>query len=269
MNRFEAAARLWTDAYVDEMMTLLGVDACRQLAIYRLPAGFVLSVIVPTFNEAKTIAGAVERLRETGIPMQIILVDDGSSDGTGKAIDQFDDDADVVVVHHAVNQGKGAAVRTGARAATGDIIVIQDADREYDPSDFRFLMQPILSGEADVAFGTRYGHCDRSLSPWWHQAVNNLLTLLASVAIGIRLSDVETCYKMTRREHFEAILDDLQESRFGIEIEMTARWVRAGLEFTERPIRYHHRWYDEGKKIGWKDGVSALRCIVKYGLLRR
>ncbi|MDA8743950.1 glycosyltransferase family 2 protein [Rubripirellula amarantea] len=251
------------------MNALLGADACRQLAIYKLPEGFCLSVIVPVYNECKTIASVVEVLRQTGLPMQIILVDDGSSDGTGDAVDQFDNEPDVVVRHHAVNQGKGAAIQTGVRVATGDVIVIQDADREYDPSDFRFLLQPILSGEADVAYGTRYGHCDRSLSPWWHQAVNNFITLLSSLAIGIRLSDVETCYKMTRRTHFMAILDDLKESRFGIEIELTARWVRAGLEFTERPIRYHHRWYDEGKKIGWRDGVSALRCIAKYGLLKR
>ena len=268
-NTDSGAGHTWSDQYVDQMQSLLGVDVCRQLAIYRLPKDFCLTVIVPVFNESKTVAEVVPRLRNTGMPMQIILVNDGSNDGTAEVIDQFDGDDDVVVLHHEINQGKGAAIRSGVRAATGDVIVIQDADREYDPTDFRFLLQPILAGEADVAYGTRYGHCDRSLSPWWHQAVNNGLTLLASLAIGIRLSDVETCYKMTRRIHFVSILDQLQESRFGIEIELTARWVQAGLEFTERPIRYHHRWYDEGKKIGWRDGVSALRCIVKYGLLRQ
>ena len=261
--------RVWSNAYVEQTEAVLGEHVCRQLSIYKLPDGFCMSVIVPIYNEQKTVASVVERLRATGMPLQIILVDDGSTDATAEAVDRFSDDSDVVVLHHPENRGKGAAIRTALCRATGDIIVIQDADREYDPSDFRFLLQPILAGEADVAYGTRYGHCDRSLSPWWHQAVNGFITLLASLAIGLRLSDVETCYKMSKREHFLSIMEDLQENRFGIEIELTARWARLGLEFTERPIRYHHRWYNEGKKIGWQDGVSALRCIVKYGLLRR
>lgn len=261
--------RLWSEDYVREMHALLGESICRKLGIYALPEGFCLSVIVPIFNESGTVRGVVDRLRATGIPMQIILVDDGSQDGTAEAVDQFDEDQNVLVIHHPKNRGKGAAIKSGIAKATGDIIVIQDADREYDPSDFRYLMQPILAGEADIAYGTRYGHTDRQLSPWWHQTVNNFITLLSSIAIGLRLSDVETCYKMARREHFDAIKDDLVESRFGIEIELTARWVRNKLRFTERPIRYHHRWYDEGKKIGWRDGVRALWCILKYGLLGR
>jgi glycosyltransferase involved in cell wall biosynthesis len=259
----------WSDEFYQKTCARLGSSVCRQLAIYPLPDGFCLTVIVPIFNECKTIAVVVKRLRRTGLPLQIVLVNDGSNDGTADAVDRFASDDDVEVLHHAFNQGKGAAIRTGALVATGSVIVIQDADREYDPSDFRLLLQPILAGEADVAYGTRYGHCDRALSPWWHETVNNTLTLLASVAIGVRLSDVETCYKMARRESFQQILDDLKENRFGIEIELTARWARAGLQFTERPIRYHHRWYDEGKKIGWRDGVSALWCIFKYGVLRR
>lgn len=251
------------------MMALLGDGACRQLAIYSLPSGFCLSVIVPIFNESGTIKSVVDRLRATGLPMQIVLVNDGSNDGSTEALQRFQPSSDLVVVHHDTNRGKGAAVRTGIASATGDVIVIQDADREYNPSDFRYLLQPILTGEADVVYGTRYGHCDRQLSPWWHQAVNQGITWLASLAIGIRFSDVETCYKMARREHFQEILDELRESRFGIEIELTARWARRGLRFTERPIRYQHRWYDEGKKIGWRDGFRALWCIAKYGVFRR
>ncbi len=259
----------WTDDYVDHMHALLGKDVCRRLAIYSLPEGFCLSVIVPIFNEHRTVADVITRLRGTGLPMQIILVNDGSDDGTETAVNQYLGDDDIDVIHHQQNRGKGAAIRTGAAAARGDVIVIQDADREYDPTDFRFLLQPILGQEADVAYGTRYGHCDRQLSPWWHQAVNGFITLLASLAIGIRLSDIETCYKMAPRAHFQSILGELKESRFGIEIELTARWARLGLRFTERPIRYQHRWYEEGKKIGWRDGVRALWCIAKYGLFRR
>lgn len=269
INQDLDAPELWSDAYVDSMIGLLGQSACRKLGIYRLPPGFVLSVIVPVYNEHKTIASVIARLRETGMPMQIIVVDDGSRDGTSGVVDRLEPGEDLVVIHHRDNAGKGAAIRSGIDAATGQCIVIQDADQEYDPSDFRYLLQPILAGESDVAYGTRYGHCDRSLSPYWHQAVNGLLSWLASIAVGIRISDVETCYKMARREHFESIRDQLRENRFGIEIELTARWARQRLRITERPIRYHHRWYDEGKKIGWRDGVSALRCIAVYGLMRR
>lgn len=259
----------WAPEYVRRMHETLGTDACRKLAIFELPAGFLLSVVVPVFNESGTVGSVVDRLRATGLPMQIILIDDGSKDGTFEAMSRLKNDSDVIVIAHEKNRGKGAAIRSGFEKATGDIVVIQDADREYDPSDFRYLLQPLIAGEADVAYGTRYGHYDRQLSPWWHQAVNGFITLLASIAIGIRLSDVETCYKMVPRQHLVKILPDLQESRFGIEIELTARLARQGLRFTERPIRYKHRWYDEGKKIGWLDGVRALWCIVKYGLFRR
>lgn len=261
--------RYWRPDFVDKMRSELGPDACRKLAIFALPEGFCLSVVVPVFNESGTVADVVARLRQTGLPMQIILVDDGSRDGTLEAINALAEGDDITVIAHAKNRGKGAAIRSGFEHATGDIVVIQDADREYDPTDFRYLLQPLIQGEADVAYGTRYGHYDRQLSPWWHQAVNGLISLLASLAIGIRLSDVETCYKMMPREHLRAILPHLQEARFGIEIELTARLARRGLRFTERPIRYQHRWYDEGKKIGWRDGVRALWCIFKYGLLRR
>ncbi|KAA5541415.1 glycosyltransferase family 2 protein [Roseiconus nitratireducens] len=268
-SSLDASRWYWSAEYVARMQRELGMDACRKLAIFALPEGFLLSVVVPVFNESETVADVVQRLQATGLPMQIILVDDGSHDGTYEAMKRLEHAPDVVVLGHETNRGKGAAIRSGFAHATGQIVVIQDADREYDPSDFRYLLQPLIAGEADVAYGTRYGHYDRQLSPWWHQSVNSLITLLASIAIGIRLSDVETCYKMMPREHLQKILPKLQESRFGIEIELTARLARMGLRFTERPIRYQHRWYDEGKKIGWKDGVSALWCIFKYGILRR
>ncbi len=172
-------------------------------------------------------------------------------------------------LRHEQNRGKGAAIRTAIAEATGDVVVIQDADSEYDPMDLRLMLQPLLADVADVVYGTRYGHHDRQCSPWWHQSVNAMLSWLASVAIGPRLSDVETCYKMTHRRHLQTILPELREERFGIEIELTARLARLKLRFTERPIRYQHRWYDDGKKIGWRDGVAAIGCIVRYGFLRR
>ncbi len=261
--------RWFNPEYVEKMQRFLGPNACRRLAIFALPPGFVLSVIVPVYNECATVGDVLERLRRTGLPLQIILVDDGSNDGSSDILDSCSDAGDVLLIRHPQNRGKGAAIRSGIAAATGDVIVIQDADSEYDPDDIRGLLQPLIENSADVVYGTRYGHGDRQVSPWWHQAVNGFITLLASVAIGPRLSDVETCYKMSSRETFQAILPDLKEDRFGIEIELTARWARRGLRFAERPIRYQHRWYDEGKKITWKDGVAALYCIAKYGLFRR
>lgn len=256
-------------SFVQQVSDMIGPDACRRLAIFALPEGFRLTVLVPVFNECGTVADVLDRLRATGLPIQIILIDDGSNDGSSEVLDACSQGEDVLLLRHPHNRGKGAAIRTGIEAATGDIIVIQDADSEYDPDDLRGLLQPLIEGTADVVYGTRYGHCDRQVSPWWHQAVNALITSLASVAIGPRLSDVETCYKMAYAKHFQAVLAELREDRFGIEIELTARFARLGLRFTERPIRYQHRWYDEGKKITWKDGVAALYCIAKYGLFRR
>lgn len=259
----------WTAEHHLKCRELMGDAVCHRLGIFSLPEGFKLSVIVPVYNEAGTLQQAIGRLRKTGLPMQIILVNDGSTDGSDVELDELSGLEDVTVIHHKVNKGKGAAVRTGFEAAEGDFVVVQDADLEYDPNDFRWLLQPLVSGEADVAYGTRYGHCDRQVSPLWHQAVNGLITGLCNLAIGLRLSDVETCYKMVSREVIQELVPHLRENRFGIEIELTALLAKRRLRFTERPIRYHHRWYDEGKKIGWKDGVSALWCIVRYGIFAR
>lgn len=263
------AKRWWDDRYVTAMHRLLGRTVCDTLAIFRLPEGFLLSVIVPVYNESSSVESVVIRLRETGIPMQIVMVDDGSDDGTSELLTRLQDDPDVVLIRHPSNRGKGAAIRTGIASASGDVVVIQDADEEYNPEDLRGLLQPIVAGEADIVFGTRYGHFEGLASPWWHQSANGLITWLTSLVIGMRLHDVETCYKVARREHFQQLVDDLQESRFGIEIELTVRWARRGLRFAERPIRYRPRWYGEGKKIGPRDGLRALWCIVKYGVLRR
>lgn len=260
---------VWSTTHVERCRELLGAAVIRKLGIYALPDGFILTVIVPIFNEVETIDALIERLRGTGIPMQIILVDDGSADGTAGRVETYRDDSGMILITHADNRGKGAAVRSGLAAAIGDIIVIQDADKEYDPQDFRYLMQPILEGQADVVYGSRYGHSDRQVSPLWHEWVNLWLTRLTNLVLGIRLSDVETCYKAASRRAWAAVQDELRENRFGIEIELTARWARKGMRFYERPIRYQHRWYAEGKKIGWQDGVAALWCIIRYGIFRR
>lgn len=265
----ESPKYLWSDAYVQRMRNELGDEACVRMAIYSLPNEFRLSVIVPIFNECNTLATVVDKLRGTGLPLQCILVDDGSTDGTGELVETYRGEPDIIVIRHAANQGKGVAIRSGIAVATGTVIVIQDADAEYDPADFRCLLQPIVLGDADVVLGTRFSPGNRQPSPWWHRAINHLITAFAGAAIGVSMSDIETCYKMAARQHFEAIVGDLRERRFGIEIELMARWARRGLRFTERPIRYNHRHFAAGKKIGWQDGISALRCIVQYGWLRR
>lgn len=260
---------IWSSGHIARCHALLGEAVCDRLAIYSLPSGFVLTVVVPIYNEVKTIDAVIARLRATGIPMQIVLVDDGSTDGTAEQLLRHAKDDAVVVISHPKNKGKGAAIRTGLDAATGDIVVIQDADQEYDPQDFRFLMQPILDGRADVVYGTRYGHVDRQVSPLWHEWVNQSITGFANLCLGVRLNDIETCYKMASRRAWETISPNLRENRFGIEIELTARWVRSGMRLMQRPIRYQHRWFADGKKIGWRDGVAAIGCIVRYALLRR
>ncbi len=263
------AGSIWAPEHVARCEALLGRPVCDRLAIYALPPGFVLTVIVPIYNEVTTVDVVIQRLRATAIPMQIILVDDGSVDGTAERLKAYADQTDMTILSHTKNRGKGAAIRSALDAATGDIIVIQDADQEYDPQDFRHLMQPILQDRADVVYGTRYGHVDRQVSPLWHESVNGLITGLANISLGVRLSDIETCYKMASRRSWEMIATQLRENRFGIEIELTSRWIRSGMRLAQRPIRYQHRWYAEGKKIGWRDGVAAIACIIRYGFFRR
>jgi glycosyltransferase involved in cell wall biosynthesis len=255
---------------VELLHRLLGDDVCRQLGVYRLPAGFLLSVVIPVYNEARTIEHILERVRATELPVEIILVDDGSTDGTREVLQRVAGDDDCRVILHERNQGKGAAVRSGLAAAQGDVVVIQDADLEYDPRDLRLLLQPIVENEADVVFGSRFIHNDRPVSPLWHQGANQLITFCAVVVSGYRFTDVETCYKMFRRELLERMVSTLREKRFGIEIELTFKLVRqSGVRFFERPIRYARRSYAEGKKIGWRDGCAALWCILRYGLFHR
>ncbi len=248
---------------------ILGPAICRQIGLVRIPAGFVLSVVIPVFNEVHTIADVVERVRNCGITCQIILIDDGSSDGTRAVLENWRDASDVVVQFHEQNRGKGAALRTGFSLATGDAVIVQDADLEYDPAEYRRLLAPILSGEADVVYGSRFRGRTGRVVAWWHYAGNRILTTISNALTNLVLTDMETCYKVFRRDVLEQITPKLRENRFGIEPELTARLARIpGIRVYEVPISYRGRSYAEGKKIGLRDALRALWCIFKYGVLR-
>ena len=231
----------------------------------RLPEGFRLSVVMPVYNERATIERILQRLKDTGLPCELLVVDDGSRDGTRELLQQLAGEGGFRLLLQERNQGKGAAVRRGLMEATGDVVVIQDADLEYDPQDLHGLVQAIVAGEADVVYGTRFGHSDRPVSPGWHRQGNALITWMSNVRTGLKLTDVETCYKMFRREIIAPIAPTLRERGFGIELEITAKVARVpGVRIVERPISYARRTYAEGKKIGLRDAFWALWCLIRY-----
>lgn len=226
------------------------------------PAGFKLTIVVPVFNEQQTIAEILRRVRAVPVPKEIIVVDDHSADGSRAVLEQLADWPELRVICKPRNEGKGAALRTGFTAATGDVVVVQDADLEYDPQDLPSLLEPILSGEADVVYGSRYLHQVPQDPSFLHRLGNQLLTRASNLFTGLRLTDMETCYKMIPRPLLQAL--DIQQNRFGFEPEVTAKLARRGARIKELPIRYEGRGYKEGKKIGWRDGVNAFYCIVRY-----
>jgi glycosyltransferase involved in cell wall biosynthesis len=248
---------------------LFGAELCRRLGIFRLPSGFKLSVVMPVYNEIRTLPQVIERVRATRLPLEIVIVDDGSRDGSREYLTELQgagqQNADLKVLLHDRNLGKGGAIKTGFLACTGDVVIIQDADLEYDPSDYRSLLQPIVAGEADVVYGSRFSHIDGPVHHYWHRWGNQLITRLSNWKSGRALTDAETCYKMVRRELIQKITPDLKERGFGIELELTHKLARlTGVRFYERPVSYVGRSWAEGKKIGVKDGLWALWCILRY-----
>ena len=226
----------------------------------------MLSIVIPCFNEKATILKLIDTVRCAPIrDKQIIIVDDGSSDGTREILKGIQDHADVDIIYHEKNKGKGAALRTGFAAATGDICIIQDADLEYDPQEFPLVIQPIVDGKADVVFGSRFqsGRPHRVVY-FWHRVGNGLLTLMSNIFTDLNLTDMETCYKAFKRDVIQSIT--IEESRFGFEPEVTAKISRKNLRIYEVGISYYGRTYSEGKKIGWKDGIRAIYCILKYNI---
>lgn len=252
----------------------------------------LISVIIPAYNEIDTISPLLEKVKGTPYNKEIIIVDDGSSDGTrewlssrftvhgsqpvsetkpvmNRVIDTGKKGflTDVKVIFHEKNSGKGAAIRSGIQAATGDIVIIQDADLEYDPKDYPTLFEPIIEGKADVVYGSRFLGGTHRVFFFWHYVGNKLITLVSNMFTDLNLTDMETCYKAFRREMLEGIR--IESNRFGFEPEITAKMARKGCRIYEVPISYYGRSYEEGKKITWKDGVKAVFTIIKYNLLNR
>ncbi|HZZ26486.1 MAG TPA: glycosyltransferase family 2 protein [Pirellulales bacterium] len=262
----------YTREWYEHLRRLLGEAGCRQLGFYELPANFVLSVVIPMYNEAATIRALVDRVRNSPLRKEIILVDDGSSDGSRNILQQLqqenneDHDNRLLVLLHDQNQGKGAALRTGFARATGDVVIVQDADLEYDPADYPRLLQPIVENLADVVYGSRFlGDQPHRVMYFWHYAGNRLLTLLSNCFTNLNLTDMETGYKVFSRQALAAVLPALRQNRFGIEPEITAKIARRKFRVFELSVSYSGRTYQQGKKIGWRDGVKALWYILRYG----
>ncbi len=232
----------------------------------RRSPNLLLSVIVPAYNEAATVEAALRRVRAVALRLEIIAVNDASSDGTREILDALAKQGLVDrVIHHEKNRGKGAAIRSGVAVATGDAVVVQDADLEYDPADLPALLLPLRSRQADAVFGSRFQGGPRRVLYFWHYVGNRFLTLLSNMFTNLNLTDLETCYKLVRTDLIKRL--PLSSNRFGFEVEITARLAQAHARIWEIPISYSGRTYAEGKKITWRDGVAALFHILRFNLL--
>ena len=261
----------WSQPWFDSLKENLGEVVCANLGIYAIPSDTLLSVVVPVYNESKTLEILVQRVIDVPINKEIILIDDGSQDNSceiaSEIVDRLSDGQNLIrLLKHEKNQGKGAAITTGFKYAEGDIIVVQDADLEYDPNEFPRLIRPIVEGDADVVYGSRFGGSSHRVLYYWHYLGNKFLTFLSNCFTNLNLTDMETCYKVFSSEVIKEIAPKLQQKRFGIEPEITSRIARRRYRVYEMAISYSGRTYDEGKKIGWRDGVKALWCIVRYGV---
>jgi len=246
---------------------LLGESACKRLGIFTVPEGFKLSVVIPVYNEERWIREVIRRVKANSIPCEIVIVDDFSTDGTRTILEEYRNDPQIKLHLKPLNQGKGAALRDGFALATGTVILVQDADLEYDPADFPQLLQPIVDGKADVVFGSRFIGDSHRVLYYWHSVANYFLTWLSNMLTNLNLTDMETCYKVFRKEVLAGI--KIKSNRFGFEPEITAKVAKKqnpAWRIYEVPISYSGRTYSEGKKIGAKDAFVALWCIIRYWL---
>lgn len=252
------------NANMEKLAEMIGLGNCRAIGLYKIPRDFKLSVVIPVYNEKRWITEVLRRVRMVPIPKEIILVDDLSTDGTREMLPQFEDE-NTKILYKKVNQGKGAALRDGFKLCTGNVIIIQDADLEYDPDDYPSLLQPIIENKADVVFGSRFIGEKHRVLYFWHMVTNKILTVLSNMLTNLNLTDMETCYKVFKKEVLEGM--DLKSNRFGFEPEFTAKIAKKkkpAWRVFEVPVSYDGRTYEQGKKIGLKDGFNALYCIVRY-----
>ena len=268
-----AEPRPYSNEWYERLRQTLGEGGCKQLGYYPIPASFMLSVVVPVFNEMATLPAIFDRIRAVPIRKEIVFVDDCSTDDSRSILERLrdttadDPDNRLTLVFHDKNRGKGAALRSGFAKASGDVVLVQDADLEYDPAEYPRLLQPLVEGRSDVVFGSRFlGDQPHRVLYFWHYLGNRVLTTLSNCFTNLNLTDMETCYKVFTREVIADILPRLRQERFGFEPEVTAKVARRGYRVYELSVSYSGRTYEQGKKISWRDGFKALWYIVRYGI---